>query len=631
MSWLSPTSLFWLGLAAPLVALYVLRRTRVRTVVGSTLLWQAALRDLRVERPFQRLRAQVPLLLELAVIAALALALARPSSTSVAPRGAVVGVVVDTSASMGARTGEGDETRLDRARDAARALARSLGEDATMMMVDAGAEAVLVLPRTHERAPIEAALAALAPGGPGSDLEAAIALLSERMREAPSGSEIVVLTDGAGPDVTTATALPVRLVSVGDEAPNDAIVALELRPRAEPGAPDRAELLVRVAHFGAGTTEGALEVELLRDDATSALLARQRITLTEGRPTPITMVVDLPADAAARAPIVRATLVRDGGADALPLDDVAFAPSPAFGRLPVVQVGPLPASVERVLSVDDRLERFELDAAGLADGTLLPPAALFVLADAPAEAATPPGDTIVFAHDRPRALGVSLGDVARAPAIIDGRGDDRSQRFVSWGDVHLGDVRPIVDASAHPLLVTTAGAALARVELGERDVTIFGFDPDASDLPIHPAFVVLFRNLVDHAIAHRRRGGLPEGPLGAPLAVPAHDGADVDVEGPSGFVAHVVAHGDVGLVEVPATPGVYRVRTGAHELVATRHLASPAESDLHARASLVHRDRTTDAEVLDAPVATDLWPLLTALALLLVMADVTWLTRRGAP
>ena len=44
---LSPISLAWLGLLVPLVLLYVLKRRRETRVVGSTLLWELALRDMR--------------------------------------------------------------------------------------------------------------------------------------------------------------------------------------------------------------------------------------------------------------------------------------------------------------------------------------------------------------------------------------------------------------------------------------------------------------------------------------------------------------------------------------------------------------------------------------------------------
>ena len=79
MRLLSPLSLAWLGLLVPLVLLYVLRRRREERSVGSTLLWEAALRDLRAERPWRRLIPHLSLLLQILVLLAAAFALARPA------------------------------------------------------------------------------------------------------------------------------------------------------------------------------------------------------------------------------------------------------------------------------------------------------------------------------------------------------------------------------------------------------------------------------------------------------------------------------------------------------------------------------------------------------------------------
>src|SRR6478736_5819992 len=94
---LSPISLAWLGLLVPLVLLYVLKRRRETRIVGSTLLWELAMRDMRAERPWQRLVPHLSLLLQALVLILGAIALARPAGAGQVPTGARVAVVVDTS------------------------------------------------------------------------------------------------------------------------------------------------------------------------------------------------------------------------------------------------------------------------------------------------------------------------------------------------------------------------------------------------------------------------------------------------------------------------------------------------------------------------------------------------------
>src|SRR5678815_1767160 len=93
--------------------------------IGSTLLWELALRDMRAERPWKKLIPQVSLFLQLAILVLGALALARPAGAGRVPAGSRLAVVIDTSASMAASAGrDAHATRLEEAVRLARAEAR---------------------------------------------------------------------------------------------------------------------------------------------------------------------------------------------------------------------------------------------------------------------------------------------------------------------------------------------------------------------------------------------------------------------------------------------------------------------------------------------------------------------------
>ena len=78
MEWLNPAGAWaFLGFL-PVIALYVLKRKARRTPVPSLLLWKKTEERTRQNRPFQRLRSQLLLWLQLAMVALLALALMRP-------------------------------------------------------------------------------------------------------------------------------------------------------------------------------------------------------------------------------------------------------------------------------------------------------------------------------------------------------------------------------------------------------------------------------------------------------------------------------------------------------------------------------------------------------------------------
>ena len=121
MGILAPLALALLALALPIIALYLLRPRRPAAPVSSLLLWQAALTDVEANAPWQRLRRNWLLLLQLAILALLALASARPVfSAGGATTGNLI-VVLDGSASM--RATDVTPNRFERARASVRSLA----------------------------------------------------------------------------------------------------------------------------------------------------------------------------------------------------------------------------------------------------------------------------------------------------------------------------------------------------------------------------------------------------------------------------------------------------------------------------------------------------------------------------
>ncbi len=621
MELLSPLSLAWLGLLAPLVALYVLKRRREKKVIASTMLWEAALRDLRAERPWQRLRPHLSLILQALALIAGALALARPSDAGRAPSGARIAVVIDASLSMAARDGE--STRIDRALRQARTLARDLPPGGEMMVIAAGREADVVAPLSRDRVEIERGLDRVALRGGRADLEGAVSVAAERMRGAPAGSRVVVFTDAAFAGTTLLeSSVPVEVRRTGEPVVNHAITALDVRARPTPDAPDRAEIFVRVARFG----EGASDVRVSAAIEDGALLATRRVRVAAGSPEAVILRADLPPDAEGRGALVHAWIDVLDGSDALAVDDVAVAPSPAARRLPVFLVGDAPASVRRVLRTDREVELYEARPSALSDDL----DGLFVFAGA-TPASPPAGDSIVVAPAGESVFGVELGPAVDRPTVVSWDEADPRMRFVRFGDVHLGAVRPIRAAGAQALLTTDAGTAIGAAPRTDGETTIIALDPDDGDWSARPGFVVFFRNLLERARARRAAGGISDGALGDPLRVPAPDGALVQVETPERHTREARSHGGVAIVDVPPEPGVYRVRVGDRERFALRHLLDAEESDLAPRASFTTSDGRTASLIAQPIEQREAWPWVAGVLLALLALEVLWATRKGAP
>ena len=132
-SFLAPAFFAFLGLIPVVVILYLLKLRRTEVIIPSTMLWQKSLQDLTANAPFQRLRKNLLLLLQILALLALVFALARPFVRAEGSRGRSLCLVIDRSASM--QTVEADGTRLDLAKQQAFGMIDSLESGDRMMVV----------------------------------------------------------------------------------------------------------------------------------------------------------------------------------------------------------------------------------------------------------------------------------------------------------------------------------------------------------------------------------------------------------------------------------------------------------------------------------------------------------------
>ncbi len=626
MRFLSPLSLAWLGLLVPLVLLYVLKRRRDEKKVASTMLWEQALEDLRAESPFKRLMPNLLLLLQALAIIFAAVALARPVGVGGVPDGAQIAVVIDTSASMAATHGDGT-TRLAQAKRRVRDLIDGLPPGGALMIVSAGGEPVVTRALSRDRDALFSALDALEVEGGGSDLEEAVAVSSERLRDAPSGSRVVVLTDRAADgSIDLAATVPLTLISVVDEGgrepENTAIVSADAHPRATEESPDRTELFLRVARFGATPADVFVTARV----EGRGLVASRRVTIAAGETESILMTADLPPDPDGRAAVLTFAIESDA-TDDLALDDLAVIPSPAARRVPVFLVGDAPSSVRRVFRADRGVELYATSLERLAQREE-PLTGLVVYAgEVPSE--PPPGPSMVIAPTEDAVFGATLAAAVEQPEIIQWAETDDALRFVSFADVHLRSARPIESSSVTSLAELRSGPVIARQVRSDGETTLVSFDPDQTDWPRRPSFVVFFRNVLESARQRLREGGVAASALGQPLRVPVAEGAEVEVVSPSGRRYTAVSRGGLAVVDVDAVAGVFQVDADGRSLHALRNLLNPEESELRPRLEIAEHGEELVARASGATTPRESWPYFVFALLLLIAIEAFVSTRRA--
>ncbi len=628
LTFLQPGGFWLLTALAPLIVLYILKVRRERRVVASTWLWAEAQRDLLARSPFRRLRARVPLVVQALALAALALALSRPTTRHRALLGGHVAIVVDTSASMGAHAGgpEG-RRRIDGAKQAALDALTALAPGADAMVIAAGREARIVAPLDRDVKRLQDAVEGLEADDVEGDLGAALALANDRLRQLGGEARVVVLTDGnlARPESLGGSALPTEVVLVGGEVDNSAVVRVDVRAGADPVTRrDEVQAFALLGHYGKKPRE---VFATLRLDGADAPLASRRLVLQPGERAPVVLTFEpAPGDRG------KGLVLEISPRDALPADDVAYARVPAGQRQPALLVSRRPSPwLERALGSDPLVELWrgppeEAAKAQFGDG------ALYVYDGLCPE--TPPAGDFLIVAPPPGApcLGVSVGAPREAPALTSWAEGDARFRFLTLDGVGIARGTPLGAEGSAALVRSSEGALAADASPPGRSGTLLGFDVGDSNWPLRASFVLFVRNVVELARAHRDHGA-GSGRAGEALRVAVPPGVEkVRVDPPGGPAREAGARAGLAVVSDARRAGLYRVSwagPAAGSTIVAVNLASERESDLRAR---VDGGALAGASVARAAVAdahTDWSYLAAALALGLVAFDAYWLTRRA--
>jgi len=283
----SPWMLLGLAAAAVPVALHLLHRRHARRVPFAALEFLLS-SDKRLARRM-RLKQLLVLALRVALVAALALALAKPYVQRDAPvadavgRPGLVALVIDDSASMSARPEGADETLLDRALARARALAEAAGPQTHVAVVTAGRPAQARTPKaTLDRAEVARALGQIHPTEHPGDLPGALRAAERALAAAaadldpsagPLPEQIFVLSDQAahawahlGAPWAALSPPAVRLLDLRDGADlgNQAVLRVDYDPTSR-------QALVEVGNFSSSPQDLQVTVTVDEAEATSTV------------------------------------------------------------------------------------------------------------------------------------------------------------------------------------------------------------------------------------------------------------------------------------------------------------------------------------------------------------------------
>ncbi|HSV13058.1 MAG TPA: VWA domain-containing protein, partial [Tepidisphaeraceae bacterium] len=260
-----------------LLILYFLKLRRREMPVSSTFLWKKAVQDLQVNAPFQRLRRNLLLFLQLLLLLMLLLALSRPVANFTPGAGKLSVILIDRSASMSAADEAGGKTRLDEAKRRAKELVSSLERNgqATIIAFDDTPEIMQTF--TGDAQALRNAIDRIAPTDRKSRLKMAFQLADAQASYIPEQNrsnvkpDVRLYSDGRVLDANELLLHgDLKYEKIGtDSASNIAIVALDAKRNYE--LPTQVQVFARLANFG--VQPKTADVQLTIDGALRSIAA----------------------------------------------------------------------------------------------------------------------------------------------------------------------------------------------------------------------------------------------------------------------------------------------------------------------------------------------------------------------
>ncbi len=633
MGFLIPSALSLITLALPIIIFYMLKLRRQPIRVSSLMLWQQVLEDRQANTPWQKLRRNLLLLLQLLILALLVMALARPFFTVEAQVQGNVVLLLDASASMQAT--DVSPSRFAAAKTAALNLINTLSANDAVTLIAVEHTPKVLAATTTDRNALRQALAAAQPSNAPADWDTALTLAVANAATLPD-STITIISDGnlgqnddgrwTNDEQTTNPPSPHLLISpspnlpisnlpisnlqflpIGQNANNQGLTALSLRDGL-----DGPELFVRVFNARPEPVQRRMDITL------NGQLFDARQLKIPGRDSASVTIDGLP-------PTTQQVQVSLAGNDDLVLDDTAWAVrNSAPTRLLLVGQGNL--FLERALALLPDLQaqratpdqdlpqsRFDLTILDRTVPETLPAGNLLFIA--------PPLATPLF----------EVSGVVSQTQLTRLAADHPLLNFVELNNLHVKQAQQISPPAWLQTIVEAKGGPLLLAgEIEGRRIAVLAFDLHQSDLPLQIDFPILMVNLIEWLSP---RGQLEQGQslqAGQAVNLPLSTSTEaLLVRTPVGEEITLPANQttvnitDLGLYQILAQEGEQNIPLQAFAV----NLLSPGESDTQPR----QLDTATNTNINPNSTLTgqrEWWWVLASLALAVLLIE-WWVYWRG--
>lgn len=489
MSFLAPLAFLGALVAIPIILLYMLRLRRREVLISSTFLWQQVVQDKEANTPWQRLRRNLLLFLQLIILALLVLALARPFITVPTFGGQQTALLIDATASMNALDEADGLSRFEMAKRRALEVINTLSAGSVVTVIRVGTLPEVVTSYTSDRTQLQNAITQLQPGTGEGDWLAALTLAAAGGISAEEFNIVIVSDGGLGEETDLpAISIPgdIRLISVGQSADNIAISALAARSL--PG--ESPQLFAQLTNYGSVDAEVIFSLRV--DDDPIPLVSERYLVPANGIQSIVSTDALNQAFEVLQAEITLS--VNNQANDYLSLDNQAWSITRDAGDRSVLVVTAGNLFLEQVLRSIPGVTFFIAEP-----GSPLPTQTydLYIF-DNTLPAVLPNSDMLIINPPSSTAL-FTLGEESDQTANIQLATEDERLAFVDFTNVNILKFRPIepIGAWGTPLIRAQGGTLLLAGETGGNQIAVLPFNLRDSDLPLQITYPILMTNLLN--------------------------------------------------------------------------------------------------------------------------------------
>ncbi len=610
----NPIALAFAAVIPVIIALYLLRLKRKKKVISSTFFWTEMVQDLQANVPFQKLRWNILLLLQILIAIAVLLAMADFAVKAQLNEGQLTIFVIDTSASMSAS--HGGTSRFSSAIGDLKAYSRRLSDREQVMIIDAGEYARVALEFTDRVMEIERTLDNLYTQDTRSDLSTAFSLAVSKAAEVDQ-PKIVIVSDFTGIDtgIFTDSSVPITFLQPGRAGQNIAITDFMITGLSESTENPGFHAFLAARNFTDQTVH--CDVEFYVGDL---LVDVRSMEIDPGSRTG-RVYSDIPLAEG----VVRVELDIE---DDLDIDNVAWGMPPTDDSMDVLVAGDNQFLLLALSGIPGiqlyRISQAEYVPGADYDLTFFTGWAPEVL----------PSGNYVFFNPPPRDyLPCEISDTVSNPVVIDWDEGHPILRFVNPGSFRVftaSTIEPVagavslIEADSTPLMV-----------YGERNYLrslVFPFELTGSDLIMVPTFPILMYNIVSFFRTYSESGSSGLRTQGIEAVRVDALAEKVRLTGPDGIELEFPIDSGHAFIDVNRA-GVYTMEeisgTDSDPTMIVANFFDEGESDIAIHEDV--SDVTGDGNIMRFEIEGEkhLWKWLSVLALFILCGEWYFYHRKG--